>query len=251
VEVRSNEGGFSWSELARRDPLAAVLDPADTLGVKNRLIDRVHKRSLRGAGGAVSGKQILDFGCGTGRVTEWLVSRGGSVTGVDITPEMVDVARRRAPSANIVLLDGTKLPFSHEHFELLVSVYVLQYYVHGERTLPLELSRVLRPGGQLLAIEQVADEEIGRGGSLAEYEAMFSDAGLCVTKTELIRLGDSAVMRTASRHPAFERLPGLTDVIRWGARRQRDVPLTGGRYADALFVVRKPSRSPGLTTQTP
>jgi SAM-dependent methyltransferase len=248
VAIRSNEGGLSWSELARNDPLAAVLDPADTRGIKNRLIDRVHKRALRRAVEDVSGMEVLDFGCGTGRVTEWLARRGAIVTGVDTTAEMVEVARRRTHGVNIVLLDGTRLPFPHERFDLLVSVYVLQYYVDGDGSIPRELSRVLRSGARLLAIEQVADEDIGRGGSVSAYEAMFRDAGLSVTNVETIRLGDSAVIRAVSRYRGFERLPGLPRSIRWEARRQLGRPLTGGRYADALFVVEKRSDSRDVTT---
>ena len=77
---------------------------------------------------------------------------------------MVDVARANVPEASFHVVDGTaSLPFEDARFDVVVSVYVLQYYVGCEESDFRELARVLRPGGRLVAIEQVTESDIGRG----------------------------------------------------------------------------------------
>jgi ubiquinone/menaquinone biosynthesis C-methylase UbiE len=237
--VRKTEGGQSWVELAQLDPLASVLDPADRRGGKNRLIDRVHKRALGRALGNVDGSTVLDFGCGTGRLSAWLVGHGARVEGVDITPEMVAVARTRVPQARFQTIEGATLPFGDGQFDAVVTAYVLQYYVAGDAAVPRELARVLRGGGKLVAIEQVAEDEIGRGGTIAAYEAMFGAAGLRSLDVELIRVGDSRLVAVAQRFPTFARLPIVPRLVTIEAKRQASVPLTNGRYADVVFRAAK------------
>ena len=43
--------------------------------------------------GEVSGKQVLEVGCGTGPVTEWLVEHGATVVACDVSAAMVEIAR--------------------------------------------------------------------------------------------------------------------------------------------------------------
>src|SRR6185369_2672716 len=43
----------------------------------------------------VVGKRVLDAGCGPGWYSEWLIERGASVTALDVSPRMVELARRR------------------------------------------------------------------------------------------------------------------------------------------------------------
>jgi SAM-dependent methyltransferase len=241
VIVRETEGGQSWSELAELDPLASVLDPADQRGRKNHLIDRVHKRALNDALGDVSGKTILDFGCGTGRLSDWLVKRGGRVEGVDVTPEMVAVAEARVPGANFQTIGGPTLPFADGSFDFVVTAYVLQYYVKGDLRVAQELARVLRDDGKLVAIEQVADEDVGRGGTVAAYDGMLSRAGFRLHDVSKIRMADSRVMALAQQLPLLSRMPIVPVLLAAEARRQERAPLERGRYADALFCAKKVS----------
>jgi SAM-dependent methyltransferase len=239
VIVRRTEGGQSWAELAELDSLASVLDPADRRGRKNRLIDRVHKRALDRAVGNVSGSTVLDFGCGTGRLSDWLVRNGARVEGVDVTPEMVEVARARVPQAEFQTIEGRTLPFADGRFDLVVTAYVLQYYVKGDLRIAHELVRVLQGGGKLVAIEQVAEDELGRGGTVAAYEEMFRGAGFRLLDVSKIRMGDSRVVALAQRLPVLARLPIMPWLVTQEAKRLEEVPLNNGRYADVLFCAKK------------
>jgi SAM-dependent methyltransferase len=241
VIVRHTEAGKSWHELAALDPLSAVLDPADSRGGKNRLIDRVHKVALARAAGDVGGLRVLDLGCGTGRLSNWLIRHGASVDGIDITPEMVTVAQKLVPGARFQTTNGSTLPFGDGSFDLVVTAYVLQYYVDGDGALQREVVRTLRPGGRLIAIEQIADSEIGRGGTRDEYVRMLEDAGFDPVRVTRIRMDDARVLGVVSRFPRLAGLPGLPSLVMREAAQGGDEPLIGGRYADGLFYAVKGS----------
>jgi arsenite methyltransferase len=103
----------------------------------------------------VPGARILDVGCGPGFfLTDLLdhVGAGGSVVGVDSSPQMLEVARRRCVGhRNAALLDvlATALPFADAAFDAAVCVQVLEYVPDIASAL-VEFRRVLRPGGRLV-----------------------------------------------------------------------------------------------------
>jgi ubiquinone/menaquinone biosynthesis C-methylase UbiE len=239
VIVRRTEAGQSWAELAQLDSLASVLDPADRRGGKNRLIDRVHKRALGRAVGDIRGTSALDFGSGTGRLSDWLVRNGAHAEGVDVTPEMVAVAQTRVPEAQFQTIDGRTLPFTDGRFDLVITAYVLQYYVDGDMRIAQELARVLQNGGKLVAIEQVAEDDLGRGGTVAAYEEMLGGAGLRMLDVSKIRMGDSRTVALAQRLPVLARLPLVPRLVAVEAKRREKAPLTNGRYADVVFRATK------------
>ena len=240
MTVSRNEAGRPWDELAGLDGLKSVLDPADARGGKNRLIHRVHLRALSKALGSVRGDRAFDFGCGTGRISSWLAGNGAIVEGVDATAEMVDVARANVSGAAFHVVDGSSLPFEAERFDVVTSVYVLQYYVARDENILRELTRVLRSGGRLVAIEQVTESDIGRGAPSAEYRRSFEAAGLEVDRIDPIRRFDSRVVGVAQRFPLLSHFPGPAWLAMREARSVDMSALTGGSYADALICAHKP-----------
>jgi SAM-dependent methyltransferase len=214
TRTQAPEAGPTWAERAELDALGAVLDPGDIRGGKNRAIDRVQRRALAGAAGDLSNFRVLDFGCGTGRLSRWLVERGARVEGVDVTSGMIAVARNLVPQAKFHVTDGSALP--------------------------LGVWRVLAPKGRLLAIEQVTESAIGRSAASAAYEQVFIDAGFSRAAVSLIRSSDSRVLALAQRFPPLSRFSAVAWLIMGEARRW-SAGLTDGRYADALFDVAKDS----------
>jgi SAM-dependent methyltransferase len=101
---------------------------------------------------------VGDLGCGTGRITTYLAERGLDVFGVDLTPGMVEVARREYPELRFEV--GSLLGLDLKDGELAGA---LAWYslVHTPReelpTAFAELFRVLRPGGYLLHGFKVGD----------------------------------------------------------------------------------------------
>jgi SAM-dependent methyltransferase len=99
------------------------------------------------------GARVLDLGCGTGRAVEALrrvVGARGSVAGVDVTPEMVDTARRagRDRQGVFVVGDGGRLPFAPGCFDAVFAAGVITHLPPPEHGLT-EITRVTRHGGRL------------------------------------------------------------------------------------------------------
>ncbi len=96
------------------------------------------------------GGKVLDLGCGTGRTTYHLYRMGYRVVGVDISEEMVRIARRKYPYIDFYVGDACSLSFKDESFDyVLFSFNGIDYiYPESNRIAALrEVYRVLRPGG--------------------------------------------------------------------------------------------------------
>ena len=105
------------------------------------------KRALRGIQG-----NVLDVACGTGDMAVSLVERGCTVTGVDISEEMLAIARQKAPMVTFMIADAEHLPFPDASFDAVTCAFGVRNFVHLEQGLN-EMLRVLKPGGQLVILE--------------------------------------------------------------------------------------------------
>ena len=102
--------------------------------------------------GDVNGHDILDAGCGAGPLTAALRDRGATVTGLDLSAEMIALARRRlGEDADLRVGDlSDPLPFADASFDEVTASLVLHYLEDWGPTLT-EFRRILRPGGRLIA----------------------------------------------------------------------------------------------------
>ncbi|WP_370012149.1 methyltransferase domain-containing protein [Nocardiopsis sp. LDBS0036] len=105
--------------------------------------------------GDVTGRRILDAGCGAGPLSAALRDRGADVTGVDASAGMLALARRRlGEDADLRVADlSDPLPFADGAFDDVVASLVLHYLEDWGPTLA-EFRRVLRPSGRLIASVQ-------------------------------------------------------------------------------------------------
>jgi SAM-dependent methyltransferase len=100
----------------------------------------------------VSGQRVLDAGCGPGVYCEWLAAHGASVLGLDSSPKMVALARRRLRGRAEIRLADLGQPLSDlpaASFDGVLSALVLDYLPDWAAVLG-EFKRVLRPGGWLV-----------------------------------------------------------------------------------------------------
>jgi demethylmenaquinone methyltransferase/2-methoxy-6-polyprenyl-1,4-benzoquinol methylase len=106
--------------------------------------------------------EVLDVACGTGDFTQAFASAGpASVTGLDFTDEMLDIAREkarrihwRAGAAPPVYVQGDamNLPFTDASFDIVSIAFGIRNVADPAKALR-EFRRVLRPGGRLLVLE--------------------------------------------------------------------------------------------------
>ncbi|WP_372457934.1 class I SAM-dependent methyltransferase [Streptantibioticus parmotrematis] len=101
--------------------------------------------------GDVSGRRILDAGCGSGPLFAALRDRGAVMSGFDASAGMVQLARRRlGDDADLRLAElGGPLPYADDTFDDVVAALVLHYLEDWGPALA-ELRRVLKPGGRLI-----------------------------------------------------------------------------------------------------
>lgn len=93
--------------------------------------------------------RAVDAGCGTGRHAGFLAERGFDVIGVDATPGMLDVARRRFPAVELGAGRLESLPLGDESVDLVVSALAVCHGPDLDAVLA-EFARVVRPGGTVI-----------------------------------------------------------------------------------------------------
>jgi ubiquinone/menaquinone biosynthesis C-methylase UbiE len=138
------------SQLVFDEALAAQLE---TLYRTRDVLRR--RRLVREALQAGPGDRVLDVGCGPGFYVAELVEQvgpTGSVTGVDASPQTLELARRRTEGRDNVALqlaDATALPVPDGAFDAALSVQVLEYVTDVDAALA-ELHRAVAPGGRVV-----------------------------------------------------------------------------------------------------
>ena len=119
-----------------------------------------HKFMMKKAGD-IHGKRCLDVGTGTGEIA-FFVARtagaGSSVTGVDITPGMLEIAGKKESELDLPVKidwqvgDALNLQFEDDSFDLVTSGYMLRNVCNILQAVT-EMHRVLRPGGKVIVAE--------------------------------------------------------------------------------------------------
>jgi ubiquinone/menaquinone biosynthesis C-methylase UbiE len=116
--------------------------------------------------GLSPGQRALDIGAGTGSVAlraATLVAPGGRVTGIDISSEMLALARRRAEELgldDVSFLEGRAeaIPASDAAFDVALASLSLMYVIDRDAA-AREIARVIRPGGRLVAAAWAGQEQ--------------------------------------------------------------------------------------------
>ena len=95
---------------------------------------------------------LLDVGCGTGPMIQLLCEKypDKHYTGIDLTPEMIEVAREKnMEDINLVVGDCEKLPFDDNSFDAVICCQSFHHYPNVQDFFD-SVYRVLRPGGRLI-----------------------------------------------------------------------------------------------------
>lgn len=122
-----------------------LVDELDTLPFETWLLDRVLAQ--------VDGRPVVEVGCGPGHVTAYLSDRGAEAMGIDLSPAMVDEARRRFPDASFEVGDLRRLgrPAASPSWAAVLGWYALIHLAPSELSEAVAaLARPLTPGGWLV-----------------------------------------------------------------------------------------------------
>lgn len=141
-------------------------------------------------------ENVLDIACGTG---EWLLAvqqRGATIVGLDISHKAISTCRSALPDDALYVGSAEELPFKDDQFDVVSCLGSLEHFVNPSTALS-EIGRVGKPDGRFLLLVPNADFLTLRLGlydgtnqadakedlrTLAEWESLFADAGLDVTR---------------------------------------------------------------------
>ncbi|MEV0637090.1 class I SAM-dependent methyltransferase [Streptomyces sp. NPDC050619] len=137
------------------DARAASFDDVPDHGLRNPEVRRAWAERLRGWLPERAG-DVLDLGCGTGSLSLLAAERRHHVTGVDLSPAMVDLARAKLAGRDAVFLvgDAAAPPVGEQRFDAVLARHVLWALPDPGRALR-QWRELLRPGGRLVLIEGV------------------------------------------------------------------------------------------------
>ncbi|MCD6233205.1 class I SAM-dependent methyltransferase [bacterium] len=108
------------------------------------------------------GDKVLDLGCGNGRFYSLLKTKGIDYIGVDVSEELVKIARKRYSGANFQVADALNLPFSDNYFNKVYSIALLHHIPSEKMRLKFlrETRRVLMEGGLfILTVWQIREKK--------------------------------------------------------------------------------------------
>lgn len=102
--------------------------------------------------------RVLDVACGTGVLFPDYIKRGAVVTGVDISPEMVKIAKKNFPKIEVLCEDVENLDFT-ENFDVVMVYNAFPHFPYPERLIE-KLSTFLRDGGILSVAHGMSREDL-------------------------------------------------------------------------------------------
>ncbi len=118
--------------------------------------------------------RLLDVACGPGRLLAAFAPRIRMAVGLDLTPEMLKIARRAAgPGAEclLVLGEGERLPFPDGTFTLVTTTLAIHHYAEPRRVLE-DMVRVCRAGGRVAVGDTVGDSDEAKRARQNEIERL-------------------------------------------------------------------------------
>jgi SAM-dependent methyltransferase len=181
-----------WGERAKKGFLASGIDPSDRKGHKNDYIDLLQKMALQEVLELKGDELILDFGCGSGRISYWIAPKVKKVVGLEITREMIDLAEKNRVAENVefIVYDGVRFPVVPYPFDLILSVGVLQTMKEEllKRTLS-GLAQYLKKDGRFYLIEQASDNPKVERPEVEQYLKAFKESKLECLRYYPIRSG--------------------------------------------------------------
>jgi SAM-dependent methyltransferase len=158
--------------------------------------------------GQLQGVRLLDVGCGSGLALRCAADRGATVSGVDASAPLLEVARQRVPAADLRTGEIEELPQDDGGFDIVTANNSIQYAVDPVQAVA-ELARVARPGGKVA---------IG----------VWGDPARCETEELFVRLRVLAPPTPGTPAPLAASQPGVVEAL----LEKAGLEVTGGGEAD-------------------
>ncbi len=145
----ANRAWWDYDAIAYHDEHADFLGVDSPAGEFIWCPESLHEGDMRLLGD-ITGKRILEIGCGSAPCSRWLASNGATAIGLDISTGMLararDVMACGGPQVPLVQASAERLPFASETFDAACSAFGGVPFVADSARVMREVARVLRPG---------------------------------------------------------------------------------------------------------
>ena len=121
--------------------------------------------------GVSTGTERLDVGCGSGLACELAARRCASVSGLDASPGLLEIARERVPEGDFRVGDMQSLPWENDRFDVVT--FFNSIFFADQQAALREAGRVARPGGEIAAVVWTAPEQVEATAYLAALEPLL------------------------------------------------------------------------------
>jgi demethylmenaquinone methyltransferase/2-methoxy-6-polyprenyl-1,4-benzoquinol methylase len=185
-------------------------------------LHRLWKRRVVKLAAVQSGNRALDLCCGTGDLALALAQHGAETTGLDFSPQMLEVAKIRSeklkfptsnfqlPTPNFIQGDAQQIPFPDNAFDIVTVGYGLRNLTSWERGLD-EMFRVAKPGARLIVLD------FGKPANLLWRKIYFAHLRCSVPLIGLLFCGNASayayILESLKHYPAqlavAEKMRGL------------------------------------------
>ena len=191
-------------------------------------------------------KHVLELGSGPGGNLEYISKKApASLTGADISDEMIKLAKERLnnPDIRLVKIDGQKLPFKDGQFDIAISVTVLQHNTDEEmlKNILSEMCRVSK--NKLILFEriekQIKGDELCLGRPVAYYQDLCEANGYTLKDVNYINIQASFLMAGIIRkvfNPQSRKEGQPINTFSWGLQKVL-LPVT--RMLDKVFLSKR------------
>jgi len=136
-------------------------------------------------------KQVLEIGCGNGRITSLLVGKSEKLVAIEPDVEKIREAQKKISGTDFRIGSGENLEFSDDCFDLVI--FTLSLHHQNSNAAIREATRVLKNEGEILVIEPIIEGEIERVFALVhdenqptlEAQQSIKESGLNVERSEI------------------------------------------------------------------
>jgi len=159
-------------------------------------------------------RRLLEVGCGTGHWSRYFSDMGFTVTGIDLSNDMLEIARqKRIPNTRFEIADAGNLPFADDTFDIVAAIAVLEFTAEPSRVVA-EMVRCAKKKNGIILVGALNALNKDNRRRKDNPDSVFSSAHLFTPRqiTDLLRPYGILSTRTAGFIPKNERLLRMAPV---------------------------------------
>jgi SAM-dependent methyltransferase len=170
MAVRKGESMEATTRTGERQAKLWGRRPGDWAEIQEPLVRPLYDAVLEALGVGI-GTQHLDAGCGAGLAAQMAAVRGATVSGLDATPELLEIARDRVPDGEFHQGDLEELPYESDRFDTVAGFNSFQFAGDPANALR-EAARVAKPGAPIAVATWGQPDQSDMAAILSAFRSM-------------------------------------------------------------------------------